>query len=84
MGENTAKAARFFERKAGIAAQPLEGDALSWLEKLGEENCTVLCIGNIRGAGRALIEALQARCDAEKEKITDDKGESPAGRADRA
>ena len=84
VGENTAKAARFFERKAGIPAQPLEGDALSWLEKLGEENCTVLCIGNIRGAGRALIEALQARCDAEKEKITDNQGESPAGRADRA
>ena len=128
VGENTAKAARFFERKAGIAAQPLEGDALSWLEKLGEENCTVLCIGNIRGAGRALIEALQARCDAEEKpngeraesragaqsadfaemdrrdaqtgegtaahlnsdgaaalaQNTDDKGESPAGRADRA
>lgn len=64
IGENTAKAARFFARKASIPAQPLVGDALAWLESLGDEKCVALCIGNIRGAGRALIDALQARKEA--------------------
>ena len=61
IGENERKVARYFARKTGAAAQKLEEVPLAWLEKLGAEPCVVLCIGNIRGVGRELIEALETR-----------------------
>lgn len=61
IGENTAKVARYFARKAGAQAQPLEQAPLAWLKEMGASPCVVLCIGNIRGVGRELIEDLEAQ-----------------------
>lgn len=61
IGENERKVARYFAKRTGAAAQKLEEAPLAWLEKLGAEPCVVLCIGNIRGVGRELIEALEER-----------------------
>ena len=61
IGENERKVARYFAKKTGAAAQKLEEAPLAWLEKLGASPCVVLCIGNIRGVGRELIEALEER-----------------------
>lgn len=60
IGENTDKVARYFTKRTGTQAKKLELPPMEWLEKLGVEPCTVLCIGNIRDAGRQIIEAL---CD---------------------
>ncbi len=66
IGENAAKVARYFAKHAGAQAQQLEEAPLKWLEDLGEKPCVVLCLGNIRGVGRELIEALEARKLAEQ------------------
>ena len=67
IGENTAKSARVLARKTGAKAEALDRPPEAWLEALGEEPCAVLCVGNIKGAGRALIDALQARKQREGE-----------------
>ena len=61
MGDNAAKAARYFARKAGATACKLDQTPLEWLDSLSASPCAVLCIGNIRNPGRETIEALEAR-----------------------
>ena len=61
IGENQDKAARFFARKAGAQAQKLDPPPLDWIDSLKDQRCAVLCLGNIKGAARETIEALQAR-----------------------
>ena len=60
MGDHAAKTARFFARRAAIAAQPLTGSAEVWLKSLSGERCLVFCIGNIKNDGLRLIETLSA------------------------
>lgn len=61
IGENRGKAARYFARKAGARAEPLAQPPLDWIDSLKDRRCAVLCLGNIKGAARETIEALQAR-----------------------
>lgn len=59
-GENRGKAARYFKRKTGIAAEKLTVPAMDWLDGISKEKCVVLCIGNIANDGKKIIEALEA------------------------
>ena len=63
IGERAAAVARYFARHAQAPAARLEKAPLAWLEERGAARCAVLCLGNIRGAGRETIEALLARED---------------------
>jgi len=61
IGENREKCARYFAKKAGVDAAPAEGKPLDWLKTLSGEKCTVMCIGNIKGDAREMIETLSER-----------------------
>ena len=61
IGENREKSARFFAKKAGVDAEPVEGAPLDWVKSLSGEKCAVMCIGNIKGAAREMIETLSER-----------------------
>jgi len=61
IGENREKSARFFHKKAGVEAAPVDGAPLEWLNTLAGEKCVVMCIGNIKGSAREMIELLSKR-----------------------
>ena len=61
IGENREKSARFFHKKAGVDAAPVDGDPVEWLKTLSGDRCAVMCIGNIKGGAREMIEHLSAR-----------------------
>lgn len=54
IGERKDWCARYWQRVTGIPAETVE-DPLAWI---GREKGQVLCAGNIRGEGRALMEQL--------------------------
>lgn len=61
IGENREKSARYFKNKAGVDAAPVEGAPLDWVKSLSGSKCAVMCIGNIKGGAREMIETLSER-----------------------
>lgn len=61
IGENRAKVAHYFAKKAHAQAEVLNMPVMEWFESLSGEKNAVLCLGNIRDDGKETIEALEAR-----------------------
>ena len=55
MGEGTAQAARVFRKRTGRDVQVVQ-DPQGWIDSLCQRPCHVVCFGNIKGAGLALVE----------------------------
>ncbi|MGI6634516.1 MAG: poly-gamma-glutamate synthase PgsB [Christensenellales bacterium] len=55
MGEGTAQAARVFKKCTGRDVQVVH-DPQGWIASLCQQPCHVVCFGNIKGAGLALVE----------------------------
>lgn len=61
VGEHTAAVAHYFSRHAQVSARQLEKPPIAWFEELGKTHCAVLCMGNIHGMGREIVDALMMR-----------------------
>lgn len=57
IGEDREGCARYLRRMTGLNAEPV-ADALLWAGSARERNVRLLCAGNIKGDGRALLEEL--------------------------
>lgn len=58
IGENCPKAARYFGKKTGVEARALNMSPVEWIQSLAGEKCAVMCLGNIKGVAREMIETL--------------------------
>ncbi len=62
IGENKKLVARYLGQRTGLASFEVK-NAFAWLETLDKEQSTVICFGNIKGEGLALIDTLLKRRD---------------------
>lgn len=58
VGENCEKSARYFAKKAGVEAEALDGAPIDWIKSVSDTQCVVMCLGNIKGVAREMIETL--------------------------